>query len=78
MIKIIKPGNKNRKIRYIYNYECEKCGCIFEFEYEDIEKSGIFKDMSIKCPCCNIHYGIILKDLNYKIVEITEEVKEHD
>ena len=46
MIKIIKPGKTD------FRLTCDKCGCIFEYNVEDIE------DSYIKCPTCGkMHYG---------------------
>ena len=46
MIKIIKPGKLDFRIT------CDKCGCIFEYNMEDIY------DSFVKCPTCGkMHYG---------------------
>lgn len=44
MIKIIKPGKTD------FRMTCDKCGCIFEYNVEDI------KDSYIKCPTCHKDY----------------------
>jgi len=72
MIKIIKQGNPKRKIKYIYEYECFLCGCIFEFEFEDLESDFCFGDTVIKCPCCHKDIGVVLDNLKSKLVEIEE------
>jgi hypothetical protein len=46
MIKIIRPGKTD------FRKTCDKCGCIFEYNVEDID------DNYIKCPTCSkLHYG---------------------
>lgn len=50
MIKVIKPGY--REFKRIYVAKCEKCSCSFEFEYEDLQFTGILKVPFINCPCC--------------------------
>jgi hypothetical protein len=46
MIKIIKQGKVD------FRKTCDKCGCIFEYNLEDID------DSYIKCPTCyKKHYG---------------------
>ena len=71
MIKIIKNGNPNRKVKTIYKLECSVCGCVFEFEYEDVERT-FYNDYSIKCPCCKNHLGILLDKLEKRKVEIND------
>lgn len=44
MIKIIKPGKTD------FRMTCNKCGCIFEYNVEDIN------DSYIKCPTCHKEY----------------------
>ena len=44
MIKIIRPGKTD------FRMTCNKCGCIFEYNVEDI------KDSYIKCPTCHKEY----------------------
>jgi len=73
MIKIIKQGKPNRKIKMIFERECLMCGCIFEFEKEDLKTYVPFGDKTIKCPCCNLTLGIELEDTKYRIVEIEED-----
>ena len=52
-IKIIKEGNKNK----IYTQECDKCGCVFEFEESDIKWESYTQPTRllhyIQCPCCS-------------------------
>jgi hypothetical protein len=46
MIRIITPGKTD------FRMTCDKCGCIFEYNVEDID------DGYIKCPTCGkMHYG---------------------
>jgi len=61
MIKIIKPGT-------IQKATCKECGCIFQFENEDIlERPEIPGDVPmvmrrlykyVNCPQCNEEYKI--------------------
>jgi NAD-dependent SIR2 family protein deacetylase len=46
MIKIIKAGNAGKAT-------CDVCGCVFSFEYEDVEL-GDQRDPEnfVECPCC--------------------------
>lgn len=56
MIKIIKPGKTD------FRLTCDKCGCIFEYNVEDID------DSYIKCPTCGkMHYGFQDDQLTYTI-----------
>ena len=64
MIKIIKKGNPNRVVRRIYKLNCTRCGCEFEFEIYDLDKS--FLHPVIKCPCCNIHYIFDPKNTKFR------------
>jgi hypothetical protein len=46
MIRIITPGKTD------FRMTCDKCGCVFEYNVEDID------DGYIKCPTCGkMHYG---------------------
>lgn len=45
MIKIVKPGQ-----REFHGY-CDRCGCEFTYEFEDISISG-----TVECPTCGKHY----------------------
>jgi hypothetical protein len=47
MVTIIKPGNAGKE-------ECQVCGCIFRFEYDDIDSHGCQREPEsyITCPCC--------------------------
>ena len=47
MVTIIKPGNAVTE-------ECKVCGCIFSFEYDDIDSHGCQREPEsyILCPCC--------------------------
>ncbi len=56
-IKILKPGKKKKEV---FKKTCEKCGCVFEFEEEDLTTDYSFCLTSypaqyhryIICPCC--------------------------
>lgn len=55
MIKIIKYGTKIKQL------ECHKCGCIFQYEIEDVITKSVLGDpytpatkRLIHCPQCNI------------------------
>lgn len=47
MVTIIKPGTAGKE-------ECQVCGCIFSFEYDDIDSLECQRDPGsfITCPCC--------------------------
>jgi hypothetical protein len=45
MIKIVKPGQKE------FHGYCDRCGCEFTYEFEDISISG-----TVECPTCGKHY----------------------
>lgn len=50
MIKIIKPGFIKSNT---YETTCTKCGCIFEYQKEDVERGpqqDYYED--VKCPYC--------------------------
>ena len=78
MIQIIKNG-KYMEHRIHYELTCDKCGCIFRFDKEDVKneyRNGDFRTgpqltWDIKCPYCN---GWITKR-KYDITEIQEEVE---
>lgn len=55
MITIIKDGVKPKKTKTIYKTTCERCGCVFEFEYEDFFAIERRPDgnATINCPCCD-------------------------
>lgn len=56
MIKIIKPGKTD------FRLTCDKCGCVFEYNVEDID------DSYVKCPTCGkMHYGFQGDQLTYTI-----------
>ena len=69
MIKIIKQGNRHRRIKRIYEHECIVCGCMFEYEYEDVEQTFGYKDCAIQCPCCKTTLGVLLDQENYRLEE---------
>ena len=66
MIKILKEG----KIKH--NKTCDKCGCEFEFEAEDVTKRTAWDDhgghypvadfYEINCPWCNRTLSLSRKD----------------
>ena len=59
MIEIIKRGTKQ-------THKCSECGCIFNYEDDDIN-IGVFNVCdTIRCPQCNV--GLVLK--YYDIKEI--------
>lgn len=76
MIKIIKQGNPNRKVKLIYTKECLICGCQFEYESVDIEKN-LYGDSSIECPCCKRHLGISGKE-KYDYYETYNRLEENN
>lgn len=48
MIKVIKHGTKKTA-------ECKHCGCIFEYEDEDVQRKRVKNneyDIFVKCPDC--------------------------
>ena len=53
-MKIIKMGNLNTQVT------CEKCGCIYEYEDEDIRHDYNLTAGSgfVYCPCCGIKHNI--------------------
>jgi hypothetical protein len=56
MIRIITPGKTD------FRMTCDKCGCVFEYNVEDID------DGYIKCPTCGkVHYGFQDDQLAYTI-----------
>lgn len=59
MIKIIKEGKTD------FRLTCDKCGCIFEYNVEDID------DCYIKCPTCHKqHYAF---EPDYELEKNTSE-----
>jgi DNA-directed RNA polymerase subunit RPC12/RpoP len=54
MIKVIKPGQKE------FKGFCDRCGCEFTYEFEDISISG-----AVECPTCGKHYYHPSKGLTY-------------
>jgi DNA-directed RNA polymerase subunit RPC12/RpoP len=60
MIKVIEHGYSK------YKDKCHQCGCLFEYELEDI------KEGSVKCPDCEF-----LCNHNYTLnVNFTSRIKE--
>lgn len=60
MVKVIEHGYNN------YTTKCYQCGCLFEYELEDIENG------SVKCPDCTQ-----LCNHNYTLnVDVTSRIKE--
>ena len=72
MIKIIKNGNPNKHAKTIFTTTCFVCGCEFEYEYSDIDKS-INGTIEITCPCCNKHLGLTNKRIKERIEVVENE-----
>ena len=75
MIKILKDGvvKKDTLIHFIYNATCDKCGCEFEFEIEDIKSQERHPGgkKTIECPYC--HKDITKSSFDYREVEVEIE-----
>ena len=75
MIKILKDGVKPKTIKVIYKTSCQHCGCIFEFETEDIKSQERHPggNITVECPCC--HKDITQPSYKYenRIVEVEDE-----
>lgn len=56
MKKIIKPGDIKLITKPIYEATCDRCGCKFEFEDEDVTQRtrnfGIPNTLWVDCPFC--------------------------
>lgn len=77
MIKIITQG------RIIHKAECERCGCVFEFDARDVTKENQY-DKGIKfaewyfigCPFCNENrislYAEDFNDSEKKLVNVED------
>lgn len=79
MKKIIKQGKKPKVYKTIYRTTCPNCGCVFEFENEDITgEKRINGSKSVTCPFCNhtivLYTGDHGEEGNY--TERKEEIKE--
>lgn len=71
MIKILKQGIKPKKTKTIYTAICELCGCIFEFEDEDIKGERIPNgNLFINCPNCYYGFKRTYAELNPRTVEV--------
>lgn len=74
MIKILKEGKKPKPTKVIYKTTCSNCGCVFEFEVEDIkyQEKHLNGKMTVECPCC--HIDITQPSFNYenRLVECEE------
>lgn len=70
MKNIIKPGDKRLVTKPIYKATCDHCGCVFEFEDEDIAQRtrnfGISNTIWVDCPFCG-------KELKINSPEIVRE-----
>lgn len=58
-MRIIKDGDLTETVKPIV-FECVNCGCLFEANHTEFEKSTIaevmydgFGDYKCKCPCCD-------------------------
>ncbi len=74
MIKIIKDGSLSKSTKIIYTTTCDICGCIFEFENEDI-KSQERKpngNIFIDCPTCYFELKRTYNELNPRIIEVED------
>lgn len=75
MKKVIKHGEKRIPI---YSANCSSCGCIFEYEYSDIESVTYdprdnTKIERIKCPDCNTSMEVTgLKPIRYETIGVYE------
>lgn len=67
MIKIIKQGYTG-KTKRIYEYSCIICGCVFEFERNDLDADN-YDECAIRCPCCETMLGVVLEKTKSKLVE---------
>ena len=65
MVKIIKKGQNK------FLATCEKCGCQFEYELEDVVE---YLGDSVGCPYCGTKYYHRIKDNNV----LKSEAKEYD
>ena len=74
MIKILKLGIKPKNMRTIYTTICGHCGCMFEFETEDIKAQERSFDGSIfiDCPNCHKELTRTYTELDHKFVEVEE------
>ena len=77
MIRIIKQGILPTKIkkRIIYKRLCAECGCIFEFEAEDmLERAKTLNFQgTIDCPFCHTRLNISSFNISKREEEITED-----
>lgn len=73
-IKVIKPGIKSVKSRYVYLFVCPACGCIFDCETEDFKKieKRLDGDATIDCPTCGVELHRIT-DCSYSRREVVVE-----
>lgn len=73
MINIIKDGVIKPKTRTIYKATCDNCGCIFEFETEDIksQEKRLDGNIFIDCPYCSQTLKLNHNDLESREEEIT-------
>lgn len=78
MIKIIVQG------RIIHKAECERCGCLFEFDARDVTKENQYDRgikfsewYYIKCPFCNENrislYAEDFNDNEKKLINVEDK-----
>lgn len=72
MIKILKLGIKPKNTKTIYKTICGYCGCMFEFEAEDLKAQERHIDGSIfiDCPNCRKELQRTYNELDQRIVEV--------
>ena len=73
MINIVKNGVKPKRKRVIFKETCERCGCEFEFEYEDfiVLDRRLNGFATVNCPYCSER---ITKQINqYEHREVEDE-----
>jgi len=71
MIKILNSGTKTKTI---YTTTCNLCGCVFEFEDEDIKAHGRRPEgiIFIDCPTCYYELKRTYNELSPRIVEVKD------
>ena len=74
MIKVIEPGYK--KFKRIFKTSCTNCGCLFEFEPEDLQHTKVLKVPFVPCPCCKESIKFDEDSLYYNSTKVpVEETK---
>lgn len=81
MIKIIKEGKLKHETT------CKDCGCVFEYEVEDVTRRTVWDDhgghypvcdfFDVICPFCNKKISMYKEQVNFTKQEI-EEMKHID